>query len=134
MKYFTEKELRIENAPAEVKKNMAALVEKILDPLREKVGAIRINSGYRSPEYNKQIGGSFTSQHITGQAADILPLEKDIDDVFSIIIREFKYDQVILEKNNAGARWIHISYNTAGNRQKAMTAAVINGKATYRRV
>ena len=134
MKYFTEKELRIENAPEQVKKNMAALVEKVLDPLREKVGAIRINSGYRTPAYNKQIGGSPTSQHITGQAADIFPINKDIDDVFSMIIREFKYDQVILERNNAGAKWIHISYNTAGNRQKAMTAIVVNGKATYKNV
>ena len=134
MKYFTEKELRIENAPEQVKKNMAVLVEKVLDPLREKIGAIRINSGYRTPAYNKQIGGSPTSQHITGQAADIFPINKDIDDVFSMIIREFKYDQVILERNNAGAKWIHISYNMAGNRQKAMTAVVINGKATYRRM
>ena len=134
MKYFTEKELRIENAPEQVKKNMELLVEKILDPLREKIGAIRINSGYRTPAYNKQIGGSPTSQHITGQAADIFPINKDIDDVFSMIIREFKYDQVILERNNAGAKWIHISYNMAGNRQKAMTAVVINGKATYRRM
>lgn len=134
MKYFTEKELRIENAPEQVKKNMAVLVEKVLDPLREKIGAIRINSGYRTPAYNKQIGGSPTSQHITGQAADIFPIDKDIDNVFSIIIREFKYDQVILERNNAGARWIHISYNIAGNRQKAMTAIVVNGKATYKNV
>ena len=134
MKHFTEKELGIEGANAIVKKNMNTLVDKILDPLREKVGAIRVNSGYRTPAHNKQIGGATNSQHCKGEAVDIFPLEKDIDDVFSIIIREFKYDQVILEKNNAGARWIHISYNTAGNRQKAMTAAVINGKATYRRV
>ena len=134
MKYFTEKELRIEDAPEQVKKNMKLLVEKVLDPLREKVGKIKVNSGYRNPSYNKQIGGSLTSQHIKGEAVDIFPLEKDIDEVFSIIIREFKYDQVILEKNNAGARWIHISYKAEGNRQKAMTAIVINGKATYKNV
>ena len=134
MKYFTEKELGIEGANAIIKKNMNTLVDKVLDPLREKVGAIRITSGYRTPAYNKQIGGATNSQHCKGEAADIYPLEKNIDDVFSIIIREFKYDQVILEKNNAGAKWIHISYNTAGNRQKAMTASVINGKATYKNV
>lgn len=134
MKYFTEKELRIEDAPEQVKKNMKLLVEKVLDPLREKVGKIKVNSGYRNPSYNKQIGGSPTSQHIKGEAVDIFPIEKDIDEVFSIIIREFKYDQVILEKNNAGSRWIHISYKVEGNRQKAMTAIVINGKATYKNV
>ena len=41
MKYFTEKELRIENANVIIKKNMITLVEKILDPLREKVGATK---------------------------------------------------------------------------------------------
>ena len=134
MKYFTEKELRIEVAPERVKSNMKLLVEKVIDPLRTKAGAIRINSGYRTPEHNKRVGGSPTSQHITGQAVDIFPLKKDIDDVFALIIREFKYDQVILEKNNAGARWIHISYKEEGNRQKPMNASVINGKATYKNV
>lgn len=132
MKYFTEKELRIENANAIIKKNMNTLVEQILDPLREKVGAIRVTSGYRTPEYNKQIGGSPTSQHCKGEAVDIIPIEKDIDDVFTLIIREFKYDQVILEKNNAGGRWIHISYKKDGNKQQALTANVINGKAIYK--
>ena len=134
MKYFTEKELGIEGANAIIKKNMNTLVDKVLDPLREKVGAIRVNSGYRTPAHNKQIGGATNSQHCRGEAADIFPLEKDINDVFALIIREFKYDQVILEKNNAGAKWIHVSYNISGNRQKAMTAVVINGKATYKNV
>ena len=134
MKYFTEKELGIVNAPQMVKENMQKLVEKVLDPLREKVGAIQINSGYRSPEHNKKVGGSPTSQHITGQAVDLVPIKTDIDTVFSLIIREFKYDQVILEKKNS--RWIHISYNEGHNRQKAMTATVdkITGKATYKNV
>ena len=134
MKYFTEKELGIEGANAIVKKNMNTLVDKILDPLREKVGAIRVNSGYRTPEHNKQIGGATNSQHCRGEAADIFPLEKDIDNVFTMIIREFKYDQVILERNSRGSRWIHISYKAEGNRQKAMTASVINGKATYKNI
>jgi hypothetical protein len=98
------------------------------------VGAIRVNSGYRTPAYNKQIGGATNSQHCRGEAVDIFPLEKDIDNVFAIIIREFKYDQVILERNSRGSRWIHISYKAEGNRQKAMTASVINGKATYKNV
>ena len=134
MKHFTEKELGIEGANAIIKKNMNILVDKVLDPLREKVGAIRITSGYRTPAYNKQIGGATNSQHCKGEAVDLQPLKSNIEEVFSLIILEFKYDQVILERNNAGARWIHISYNTAGNRQKAMTATVVNGKATYKNV
>ena len=134
MKYFTEKELRIENAPEQVKKNMAVLVEKVLDPLREKVGRIKVSSGYRDPIYNAKEGGSLTSDHITGCATDIVPLDTDIDEVFSIIIREFKYNQVILERKNT--RWIHISYKKDGNKQEAKTAVVNpkTNKATYRRV
>ena len=134
MKYFTEKELGIENANAIVKKNMNTLVNKVLDPLREKVGAIRVNSGYRTPAHNKQIGGATNSQHCKGEAADIFPLEKDIGDVFTMIIREFKYDQVILERKNS--RWIHISYSDGKNRQNAMTAIVdkVTGKASYKNV
>ena len=134
MKYFTEKELGIENANAIIKKNMEHLVNNILDPLREEVGKIRINSGYRTPEHNRQVGGSTTSDHIKGCAADIFPLETDIDDVFSLITRKFKYNQVILERNNAGAKWIHISYKKEGNKQQAMTANVVNGKATYKNI
>ena len=85
---------------------MNTLVEKILDPLREKVGAIKVTSGYRSPEYNKQIGGSPTSQHCKGEAVDMQPLNKSIQEVFEIIKKEFNFDQVILEKNNSGAEWI----------------------------
>ena len=132
MKYFTEQELRIENANIIIKKNMTTLVEKILDPLREKIGVIRVTSGYRTPEYNKQIGGSPTSQHCKGEAVDIQPSNKSIQEVFEIIKKEFDFDQVILEKNNSGAEWIHVSYKTVGNRKKAMKAIVINGKATYK--
>ena len=47
------------------------LLEKLQD-LRDRVGApVNITSGYRSPEYNKRIGGSPNSQHILGRAADI---------------------------------------------------------------
>ena len=133
MKHFTEKELGIEGANAIIKKNMNILVDKVLDPLREKIGAIRITSGYRTPAYNKQIGGATNSQHCKGEAVDLQPLKSNIEEVFSLIIREFKYDQVILEKNNKGSKWIHISYSTT-NRKIAMTAEVINGKATYKNI
>ena len=134
MKYFTEKELRIENAPQQVKENMKLLVEKVLDPLREKVGKIKVSSGYRDPVYNAKEGGSPTSDHITGCAADIVPLESDIDDVFALIIREFKYNQVILERKNT--RWIHVSYKKEGNKQQAKTAIVDpkTNNATYKNI
>jgi uncharacterized protein YcbK (DUF882 family) len=39
--------------------------------LREKVGRIKVNSGYRTPEDNKQVGGAKNSQHTKGEAVEI---------------------------------------------------------------
>lgn len=48
------------------------LVVNLLQPLRELYGKpLRINSGYRSTELNKQVDGVLTSQHTKGEAADI---------------------------------------------------------------
>ena len=131
MKFFTEKELKITNANPEVRQNMFTLVDKILDPLREKVGVIIVNSAYRTPEYNKSVGGVPNSQHTKGQAVDIVFKKYNIDEVFALIIREFDYDQVILENSDNGSRWIHVSYNRKGNRRQALTAKKINGKWKY---
>ena len=131
MKYFTPKELRIVGAPVEIQANMRLLVDKVLDPLREKVGAIIVNSGYRSPEYNKKVGGVPTSQHCKGQAADIVFKTANIDEVFALIRRELSFDQVILENSDNGSRWIHVSYSKNGNRRQALIAKKINGKWEY---
>lgn len=56
----------------EVRDNIKALVENLLQPLRDVWGGpLFINSGYRCPELNKAVGGVPTSQHVKGQAADI---------------------------------------------------------------
>ena len=56
----------------EVRDNIKALVDNILQPLRDAWGGpLFINSGYRSPELNKAVGGAATSQHTKGCAADV---------------------------------------------------------------
>lgn len=70
------KRYHINNAVTDwaVRDNIIALVENILQPLRDAWGEpLFINSGYRCPELNAHpmIGGSKTSQHVTGQAADV---------------------------------------------------------------
>ena len=56
----------------EVRDNIKALVDNILQPLRDAWGGpLFINSGYRSPELNKAVGGAETSQHVKGCAADV---------------------------------------------------------------
>ena len=129
MKYFTLKEMiksdtairrRISNIPNEQEKeNIYQLVEKILDPLREAYGKpIVVSSGFRCEKLNKAVGGSKTSQHKTGQAADIRSLEdtreenkklfdliKELNLPFDQLINEYDYD------------WVHVSYSDRNRKQ-----------------
>ena len=127
MKYFTIKELsksatalskNIDNSPSpDVVNNLTLLVDNILDPLREKYGKpINVNGAYRCPELNKAVGGSKTSQHMTGQAADITVGSPDNNKkLFNLIIEmDLPFDQLIDEKN---FRWIHISYSNKHRKQ-----------------
>ena len=131
MKHFTEAELGIENSAVEIKKNMYALVENVLDPLRANIEKpIIITSGYRSPSYNKKVGGAKNSQHIKGQAVDFIT-SVNLEEVFKIIIKHFDFDQVIFEKSDNGSRWIHISFSLEKNRRECLIANKINGKWKY---
>ena len=52
--------------------NVQKLVHTILQPLRDILRKpIHINSGYRTPAYNKKVGGKPRSQHLSAKAADI---------------------------------------------------------------
>lgn len=120
MKYFTLKELTrsttatakgIDNTPTpEVEKNLTLLVENVLDPLREIYGKpITINSGYRCPELNKAVGGSKTSDHVKGFAADITGGSKEENErIFNIIKHNFHFKQLIDENDFS---WVHVSYD-----------------------
>lgn len=133
MKYFTIDEMcksntakarKIDNTPTEeVKKNLQNLIEYILDPLREKYGKpIIVSSGYRSDKLNRAVGGSKTSQHRFGQAADIHAVvnsRKNNMEIFKLI-KDMKlpYDQLIYEYgDNTGPDWVHVSYGPRNRRQ-----------------
>ena len=126
-KYFTIIELcksdtararGIDNTPTEeVKENLQALIENVLDPLREAYGKpISVNSGYRCPELNKVVGGVSNSQHVKGQAADIdVHNTAGNQKLYDYIIQNLTFDQCLWE--NGGA-WIHVSYKKDGNNRK----------------
>lgn len=126
MKHFTLEELthsdtavrlRIDNqAPREAAERLAALVENVLDPLREIFGkSITVTSGYRSKELNRRVGGATNSQHILGEAADIV--SDDNRRLFDIIRTRLPFDQLIWEK---GGRWIHVSYSKERQRKQVL--------------
>ena len=57
--------------PDQYRSNVQALADS-LQALRDHLGEpIHINSGYRSPEWNKRVGGKPNSQHLLATAADI---------------------------------------------------------------
>ena len=135
MKYFTIAELTksetaerkgIHNIPlTEHKANLTTLVNKVLDPLREAYGKpIVVTSGYRSPMLNKAVGGVATSQHCQGEAADIVPMDRnDMLKLFELAKALTDFDQLINEKpdKNGVPTWIHISYSSNVNRKQVLT-------------
>lgn len=105
------------------------LCENILEPLRAAAGKpIRISSGYRSPLLNRMIGGSATSQHCFGQAADFTIIGLSIPETVALI-RELKLpvDQTIDEFS----QWCHVSHRAGRNRGEFLKARNVAGKTIY---
>lgn len=105
----TARRLGIDNTPTrQATANLKQLVANILDPLREAYGApIYVNSGYRCPVLNRAVGGSASSQHLTGEAADITAGSKAGNRRLYELLRNLPVDQAINEHNFA---WLHVSY------------------------
>ena len=98
-----------------------------LEVLRDKVGhAIVINSGYRSPQLNKKVGGAPTSNHLTGCAADIRTSGfKQAIEYAAILIAyatesDQEFDELLIEKNRYGAVWLHFAVRAKENRRKIL--------------
>ena len=138
MKYFSYSEFfksdvaekhQVKNIPddaqlSQVLGNIKALVLNVLDPLRARIGRpIIITSGYRSQRVNELVGGSKTSQHLTGKAADFhvqgyTPQQMDV--VYRTIQMCFDFDQLIVYPSK---NIIHVSWNGNKNRQKSWVKA-----------
>ena len=118
---------KIDNRPSvPVISNLRALCTNVLQPLRDALGCpIVITSGFRCAELNKRIGGAANSQHLYGQAADLVVPTKNLKEVFNYIKINLPYDQLLYEYNKTD-RWIHVSYRTDGKNRKQ---AIDNYKA-----
>lgn len=100
--------------------NLTALVDNVLDPLRTWYGKpLVVSSGFRCPELNKAVKGSKTSQHMSGQAADIDTGDRQQNKLlFEYIRKNLPFDQLIDESNFA---WVHVSFRLDGkNRNQVL--------------
>ena len=87
---------------------------------------IIINSGYRSPELNKKVGGSPTSNHLTGCAVDIRVTGIEQAMRYAVILMDYAdetkqdYDELLIERNKNGGYWLHFAVRPKENRRKTM--------------
>ena len=115
--------------PEPVIDNLQRLVDTIMQPLRDDVGSpIFISSGYRPNELNRRIGGSRTSEHVNGNAADfrvagMTPYEtcKRIEAL------GLPYDQLIHEFG----RWVHVGVRDTLRSQELTDYRNRNGLVAY---
>ena len=125
-KYFTIEELTksetalsygIDNTPPErLLPNLHRLMD-YLDNVREAYGKpIRVSSGYRSPHLNALVGGSSSSQHKLGLAADLVV--PDMEHLMAVIRKLGGFDQLIDERPKGRGRWVHVSIAPEGGKPR----------------
>lgn len=133
MKWFNEKEFACRccgQLPPLAKENAEALVSQVLDPLRERCGhPIRVNSGYRCPTHNREVGGATQSQHLKGEAADIRPVKSEelkvkneLDKLARILVEQGRFDQLMLYPT-----FLHVSYKHTGRNRGQILRKVSGG-------
>ena len=126
----------MDNTPGE--QEIAALkllCEKVLQPVRDHYGkGVKVNSGFRHPEVNAKVGGSKTSDHCRGQAADIEIPGVANAELAKWIVDNLDFRQVILEFYTQGvpdSGWVHVSYVAEDNKKQVLTAIKKDGKTVY---
>ena len=135
----------IENSPSkEGIYKLTLLATGLLQPLRERLGALRVTSGYRSPLLSEAIGSSSNSQHCRYEAVDLQFVRRGKMDnlaIYNALIElDLDYDQCILEFGDAteyidpeNPAWIHLSWKVSDNRKQTLIAYKdINNKTKYR--
>jgi zinc D-Ala-D-Ala carboxypeptidase len=116
--------------------NLTALCENVLQKVRDHYGkGVKVNSGFRHPDVNAKVGGSKTSDHCKGMAADIEIPGVANADLAEWIVDNCEFRQVILEFYTPGipdSGWVHVSYNPDDNKKQVLTAMKENGKTVYK--
>ena len=121
--------------PQEITSNLQALAVHVLQPVRDHFArGVKVNSGYRSPDVNAKVGGSRTSDHCRGMAADIEIPGVPNAELAEWIRSNLLFTQVILEFYTQGvpdSGWVHVSYDHENLKKQALTAVKEDGKTVY---
>jgi zinc D-Ala-D-Ala carboxypeptidase len=141
----TATRLGIDNDPSkEGIMKLTILATSLLQPIRERLGALRITSGYRSPILSEAIGSSSNSQHCRYEAVDIQYVKRgNMDNLMiyqTLVDLDLDFDQCILEFGNATKYidpthpyWVHLSWKVVDNRRQVLIAYKdIDNKTKYR--
>ena len=113
--------------------NLRVLASEVLQPVRDNFGPVSVSSGFRSSLVNRAIGGSPTSDHCYGYAADFEVPGVDNKEVALWIRDNLKFRQLILEfyDGTTNGGWVHCSYNAADLKNQVLTATRRNGRTVY---
>jgi hypothetical protein len=126
----------MDNTPGPVEiANLTELAGKVLQPIRNHFAkGVHVSSGFRHPDVNAKVGGSKTSDHCKGQAADIEIPGVANAELAEWIKNNLEFTQLILEFYTPGipdSGWVHVSYDPANLKKQVMTATKQNGKTVY---
>ncbi len=129
---MTKTKEKIENIPNDEQITNLKRVCRWLERLRKRWNdlygdgddGIVINSGFRSPEVNKAVGGSPTSNHLTGCTADIRCIGPEqairyavlLLDIFDLAKHDF--DELLIETRGKGIWWLHFAVRPKDNRRR----------------
>lgn len=121
--------LGIDNTPHPIAMQNLFKTAELLEQVRKALGnaPIKISSGYRSPQLNTRIGGSATSEHVHGLAADFTAprFGTPLQIAQKIIDSGIKFGQLIYE-----GTWVHISVPDGRNDGQVLTAKFVKGQKT----
>lgn len=123
----------LDNTPSEEEiENLRLLCVNVLQPARDALGPIKITSGFRAPAVNAKIGGASSSQHVKGQAADLM-MSGGQKKLLDWIIANVEFDQIISEfpDKNGNPAWVHVSFAEGKNRMQKLKAIKSGGKTKY---
>jgi hypothetical protein len=126
----------LDNTPGEVEiAALKLLAEKVLQPVRNHFGkGVKCNSGFRASAVNQATGGSKSSDHVKGQAADIEIPGVPNAELAQWIMDNLEYTQLILEFYTPGipdSGWVHVSYDPNNLKKQELTALKVAGKTQY---